>query len=100
MKIPQSKEECFASLDKELSKEDKQYLIEDEDASFDVHFSLAMWIRNNWIYQQKEEDIKGLMRQFVNPDDRLTFGLICYSADMASSTIINSYIDYLKTKIQ
>ena len=33
MTIPKTKEECFALLDKELSDEDKRYLIEDEDAA-------------------------------------------------------------------
>ena len=42
MTIPKTKEECFALLDKELSDEDKRYLIEDEDAAMDVHFSLGM----------------------------------------------------------
>ena len=59
MTIPKTKEECFALLD------DRHYLIEDEDAAVDVHFSLGMWIRNNWIYPLGEEERNNLMQQFA-----------------------------------
>ena len=96
MTIPKTKEECFALLDKELSEADKRYLIEDEDAAMDVHFSLGMWIRNNWIYPLGDEERKNLMQQFAESDDKLGLSMLCYSADMASSTIIESYVEYLK----
>jgi len=96
MTIPKTKEECFALLDKELSDEDRHYLIEDEDAAMDVHFSLGMWIRNNWIYPLGEEDLEKLMLQFAESDDKLGLSFLCYSADEASSTIIESYVEYLK----
>ena len=96
MTIPKTKEECFALLDKELSEADRRYLIEDEDAAMDVHFSLGMWIRNNWIYPLNDEELKNLMQQFAEPDDKLGLSLLCYFADMASSTIIDKYVEYLK----
>ena len=46
---PKTKEECFAQLDEMLSEEDKKALMENEDL-FDYHFTLGLWIRNNWIY--------------------------------------------------
>ena len=98
MTIPKTKEECFALLDKELSEEDRHYLIEDEDAAVDVHFSLGMWIRNNWIYPLNDEELKNLMQQFAEPDDKLGLSLLCYSADRASTTIIESYVEYLKRR--
>ena len=96
MTIPKTKEECFALLDKELSEADRRYLIEDEDAAVDVHFSLGMWIRNNWIYPLSEAERKNLMQQFVESEDRLGLSLLGYTADEASSTIIESYVEYLK----
>ena len=96
MTIPKTKEECFALLDKELSEEDRHYLIEDEDAAVDVHFSLGMWIRNKWIYPLSEEERKNLMQQFAEPDDKLGLSLLCYFADEASTTIIERYVEYLK----
>ena len=95
-KKPTTKEECFTLLDKELSEEDKRYLIEDEDAATDVHLSLGMWIRNSWIYQRKEEEIRNLMKQFT--DKPFDLNMMCYSPDMASHKIIESYVEYLKEK--
>lgn len=96
MTIPKTKDECFALLDKELSEADRRYLIEDEDAAMDVHFSLGMWIRNNWFYPLNDEELKNLMQQFAESDDKLGLSFLCYSADEASSTIIESYVEYLK----
>lgn len=96
MTIPKTKEECFALLDKELSEVDRRYLIEDEDAAVDVHFSLGMWIRNNWIYPLDEEERKNLMQQFAESDDKIGLSILCNSADRASTTIIESYVEYLK----
>lgn len=98
MTIPKTKEECFALLDKELSEADRRYLIEDEDAAMDVHFSLCMWIRNNWIYPLNDEELKNLMQQFAESDDKFGLSLLCYSADRASSTIIDGYVEFLKDK--
>ena len=94
--IPKTKEECFTLLDKELSEEDKFAISIAEDCS-DFHFSLGMWIRNNWLRPMKEEDKKELMKQFVKPNEQLMIGLMCYDADMASSKIIESYQMYLRT---
>ena len=48
-KIPQTKQEAFAQLDEMLSEEEKSKLVKSDAIEF--HFSLGMWIRNNWIYQ-------------------------------------------------
>ena len=96
--IPKTKEECFALLDKEVSEEDKQYLIEDEDASIDVHFSLGMWIRNNWIYPMSEDDLNKLMMQFEESEDPLGISFMCFHPDMVSDTIIEEYQKYLQNK--
>lgn len=49
IKIPQTKQEAFAQLDALLSEKDKSELANGDAIEF--HFSLGMWIRNNWIYE-------------------------------------------------
>ena len=44
---PQTKKECFAQLDEMLSETDKQAIREAEDI-IEFHFTLGLWIRNNW----------------------------------------------------
>lgn len=61
-KIPQTKNEVFAQLDGMLSEEEKSELAKSEPIEY--HFSLGMWIRNNWIYEQEEEDVKRLAKAF------------------------------------
>ena len=49
-KIPQTKNEAFAQLDAMLSEKEKSKLAYGD--AIEYHFSLGMWIRNNWIYEQ------------------------------------------------
>ena len=62
--IPKTKKECFALLDEMLSKEDKEAIVQMED-TIELHFTLGLWIRNNWIYNQTEEEIKALLKEKV-----------------------------------
>ena len=71
-KIPQTKQEAFAQLDEMLSE-------------------VGMWIRNNWIYEQNEEDVNRLAKAF-----RTDF--IVFDLDGLSGKIIESYQRYLKRK--
>lgn len=89
--IPKTKEECFAQIDALLSEEDKKVLKNSEDI-FDYHFSLGMWIRNNWIYPLNREDEKTFMEMFVE-DKR---SLLSIHPDCMSSVIIEKYVEYLK----
>ena len=86
-KIPKTKKEAFAQLDEMLSEKDKKGLANGEAIEF--HFSLGMWIRNNWIYEQAEEDVKHLAEMFGdNPD--------FFHADDLSGKIIESYQRHLR----
>lgn len=90
-KIPRTKEECFEQLDAELSEEDKVLLSEDEE--LDTHFSLGLWIRNNWIYQSRDGEIMQLLDSFgLEP--------IPFHPDSFSSDIIKAYREYLRNKNQ
>jgi hypothetical protein len=90
--IPKTKKECFAQLNEMLSEEDKQAIIESEDVS-DFHFSLGLWIRNNWIYPQSQEETEELLKDFGEDP------LFCHPDDQ-STVIIEAYRKYLKRKIK
>lgn len=71
--IPFAKKDAYAKLDALLSEEDKGKLKTGDSIEF--HFTLGMWIRNNWIYEQEEESVKLLAEMFgencdfVEPDN-------------------------------
>ena len=87
--IPQTKNEAFAQLDAMLSEEEKRELAKSDPIEY--HFSLGMWIRNNWIYEQEEEDIKRLAKAFRTEMPFL-------EADELSMKIIEYYQRYLIRK--
>ena len=87
--IPQTKQEAYAQLDEMLSEKDKSELVKSDP--IDYHFSLGMWIRNNWIYEQSEEDVKRLEKAFRTE-------MLFFDADGLSEKIIESYQRYLKRK--
>ena len=86
-KIPQTKQEAFAQLDEMLSEKDKKDLVVGDAIEF--HFSLGMWIRNNWIYKQKEEDVTRLAKAFRTD-------YIVFDPDGLSGKIIECYQRHLK----
>ena len=88
-KIPHTKNEAFAQLDAMLSEEDKSAIMNGDP--FEFHFTLGMWIRNNWIYQQEEEDVKRLGKAFRTE-------MLFFEADDLSMKIIEYYQRYLKRK--
>lgn len=92
-KKPKTKEECFAQLDEMLSEEDKKALMENDDL-FDYHFTLGLWIRNNWIYPLNRIDEKTFMEMFVEDKRSLLF----IHPDSMSSVIIEKYVEYLNGK--
>ena len=57
--------------------------------SIEYHFTLGMWIQNNWIYEQEEEDVKRLAKAFRTEMPFL-------EADDLSMKIIEYYQRYLK----
>ncbi len=85
--IPKTKREAYAQLDEMLSEEDKKAIMNGDP--FEFHFSLGMWIRNNWIYEQEEADVKHLVELFSN-DPEFWF------ADELSGDIIKDYKRHLK----
>jgi hypothetical protein len=87
--VPKTKNEAFAQLDAMLSEDDKKALITGDAIEF--HFSLGMWIRNNWIYEQDGEDVNRLAKAFRTD-------MVIFEADTLSGKIIEYYQRYLKRK--
>ena len=83
--IPKNLEEAIKYLDKELSQEDKDYLI--ENGAIYAHHSLGRWIRNNWNLWNDESELKESLLKlgYSHPDDM-------------SNYIIEEFIKYLKMK--
>ena len=87
--ILKTKNEAFAQLDAMLSEEDKNAIMNGDPIEF--HFTLGMWIRNNWIYEQEAEDVKRLAKAFRTE-------MLFFEADDLSMKIIEYYQRYLKRK--
>jgi hypothetical protein len=86
--IPKTKKECFALLNEMLSEEDKQAIIKAKDI-IEFHFTLGLWIRNNWLYDRSEEEQESLSEAFgVN--------MPFFEADELSSAILEAYKKHLK----
>ena len=89
--IPTTSRQAFKILDAMLTPEDINAFcaMSASEFSCDQHFGLGMWIRNNWIYEQNEEDVKQLAELFG--DDSLFF-----QPDDLSDRIIKSYQRHLR----
>ena len=87
IKIPKTKREAYAQLDEMLSEEDKNAIMNGDP--FEFHFSLGMWIRNNWIYEQEDADVKHLVELFSKCPEFMF-------ADELSNDIIKDYKRHLK----
>ena len=81
--IPATLEECFVKLDKILDSESiKKITSMKEDEIFNLHFSLGMWIRNNWGLWEGSE-----LSKWFN-------SLGIYHPDDMSGIILQSYWRY------
>ena len=89
---PKTKKEWFAQLDEMLSETDKKAIVEAEDL-FEFHFTLGLWIRNNWLYERNEEELESLSKAFG-------VDLPYFEADDLSSEILEAYKKHLKRTIK
>ena len=92
MNLPSNKKECFAQLDEMLSEADKKAIVEAEDL-FEFHFTLGLWIRNNWLYERNEEELESLSKAFG-------VDIPFFAADGLSSEILEAYQKHLKRTIK
>lgn len=87
---PKTRKECFALLDEMLSETDKKAIVEAEDL-IEFHFTLGLWIRNNWLYDRSEEELESLSKAFgVNAP--------YFEADDLSLEILEAYQKHLRKK--
>ena len=87
---PETKKSYFSQLDETLSEKDKQAIIESKDL-IDFHYSLGMWIRNNWLYERSAEEIDSLCKAFK-------LDSLIFEPDDMSMEIIKAYRKYLRRK--
>lgn len=85
-----TKKDYFSQLDETLSEKDKQAIIESKDL-IDFHYSLGMWIRNNWLYERSAEEIDSLCKAFK-------LDSLIFEPDDVSMEIIEAYRKYLRRK--
>jgi len=86
-----TKRAFFSLLDEMTSEEEKKEILEE---GVDVHFSIGMWIRNEFIYSGDYE-IVHLFCETMTLDDGHVVPLP-YHPDMISDTIIKEYRKHLK----
>ena len=82
--MPNNLLQAIEYLDKELTKQDKEYLL--ENGALSVHHSLGRWIRNNWgLWNEEDNKLKVNLKKLglEHPDDM-------------SNYIIEQYIEHLK----
>ena len=92
-KIPKTKKECFALLDEMLSEEEKLAVVEKD--VWEMHFTLGLWIRNNWLYPQSVEEVEALLKSFGKQQ------MFCpYDPDDCSGVILEAYQKYLKKALK
>ena len=85
---PKTGKECFAQSDEKLSEADKKAIVEAEDL-FEFHFTLGLWIRNNWLYDRSEEELESLSKAFG-------IDVPYFAADDLSSEILEAYQKHLR----
>ena len=87
--VPKTKQEAFEEIDDLLNDDERKELLLHD--AYAYHFSLGLWIRNNWIHKQKEKEVLELAKLFrVDP--------ILFDPDDLSGKIIIAYQRYLKNK--
>lgn len=94
--IPFTKKDAYAKLDVMLSEEDKETVKTGDAIKF--HFTLGTWIRNNWIYEQDEEDVRRLAEIFGDNPDFFHADIIPATTTSPSTRIeprINAFTSFL-----
>lgn len=92
-------EDYFHMLDCELTEEEQKELAECEDL-IDYHFGLGMWIRNTWIYPDRNHTLMKLVneRQNGNSVSADEYKFEYFHPDDTSSAFLELYKEYLLSK--
>ena len=87
--IPRNIGECMTELDKHISDSLKTVLLEGGYSSIDLHFSLGMWIRNNFALW-RDSRLAHYLRNNGPCSDRMD------EPDDMSDYILSEYLGHLK----
>ena len=91
-----TKLDAFKRLDQVIDPDARKAIMEGRMEADELHFSLGMWIRNNWIYGP---DHGGYREPFQERnEDAGTWPLFVCSPDSESSAILREYQDYLRQR--
>ena len=91
-----TKLDAFKRLDQVIDPDARKAIMEGRMEADELHFSLGMWIRNNWIYGP---DHGGYREPFQEQnEDAGTWPLFVCSPDSESSAILREYQDYLRQR--
>jgi len=85
--IPKTVDEAISTLEKILSKEDREYLL--KNGAISMHDSLGRWIRNEWglwTGSELKDELMNMNKGLNHPDDM-------------SNYIIEEFIKYWNNKI-
>ena len=82
-KLPSSMQEACTMLKANLSDEDILLIKQGKVDTTDMHFTLGLWIRNNWIYKGLAPEALGLRLMFIDADD-------------FSEHILKAFVKYIK----
>ena len=101
--LPVSTRQAFKILDEMMSDEEIHAALSQSKGEFTTiqHFDLGMWIRNNWIYSEDNEE-ESIAQQrkaclaMLSGQKEDDFFII--NADEISSTFLERYYDHLKRK--
>lgn len=97
-KYPQTTQEAFEIIDNMLTDDEKRAAVKQKTADFssEQHFSLGLWIRNNWIYKGdvSYEVLTG--QEAPEFKEGMPFPYITTSADDISSKFLELYHKHLK----
>ena len=102
-KIPVTTRQAFKILDEQMTEEDIRAALSQtkDDFAIDQHFGLGMWIRNNWIYgDEDEEECVTKRRQAcaaMLTGQREGEFVLC-DPDMMSEELLRKYYDHLRRK--
>lgn len=100
-KYPKTQEEAFEMLDALLTDEDKRFALktlDDEEFASNQHFGLGLWVRNNWIYGGKVENIVLIGAEFEleSGDSVPEAMLLGMSPDDLSAKFVELYHKHLR----
>jgi len=106
IKIPTTTREALEILDSMIDAEDKTVFISQSKSDFvaEQHFSLGMWIRNDWIYSPGEDENpeetalrEKCFRMLAGMNEgEMFFG----HPDEVSGRFLEKYYDHLKRTVK